>query len=313
MDWLGNSYTASDCCVVFKGMIMHVRTGCLRIFLLTLPAIILASCSLPPSEELNRTLQTSFRADIYTVQSGDTLYSIAWRYQMDHKNLIRWNNLSPPYQLISGQKLVIQRQNNVIVDKVEPQKPKQNVTQVSVSTNPSAKTSGLRTTRSKIIAQPIGSLPKADNNLTKKVEIKEKPVRNHSSAKNENLYRRTKKGWQWPSEGRLLKQVSEYSVDKKVIQIEGITGQSIRAAASGEVVYSGEMPKQGHLLIIKHNKTFISSYANNSELLVSEGDSVAVGQKIALMGRGQKGKPILKFGIRLDGKPVDPLKYLPER
>ncbi len=292
---------------------MRVDVCWLRIFLLIVPVSILASCSLPPSEQLNRTLQTSFRADIYTVQSGDTLYSIAWRYQMDHKNLIRWNNLSPPYQLFSGQKLVIQRQNNVIVNKVEPQKPKQNVTQVSVSTNPSAKTSGLRTTRSKIIAQPIGSLPKADNNLTKKVEIKEKPVRNHSSAKNERLYRRTKKGWQWPSEGRLLKQVSEYSADRKVIQIAGITGQSVRAAASGEVVYSGEMPKQGHLLIIKHNTTFISSYANNSKLLVSEGDSVTVGQKIALMGRGQEGKPILKFGIRLDGKPVDPLKYLPER
>ena len=93
MDWLANRYTASDRCVVLKGIIMRVNISYLRIFLLVIPVGILTSCGLPPSEQLNRTLQTSFRADIYTVQGGDTLYSIAWRYQMDHKNLIRWNNL----------------------------------------------------------------------------------------------------------------------------------------------------------------------------------------------------------------------------
>ena len=313
MDWLANRYTASDRCVVLKGIIMRVNISYLRIFLLVIPVGILTSCGLPPSEQLNRTLQTSFRADIYTVQGGDTLYSIAWRYQMDHKNLIRWNNLSPPYQLVSGQKLVIQRQNNAVASRVKAQKPTKNETQPSVSTNASAKTSGLRSTRSRISAKPISDFQKTDNNLTVKAEVKQKTVGNQSLPDNKRLYRPTKNGWQWPSEGRLLKQGSGLSTERQVIHISGIAGQSIRAAASGEVVYSGEMPKQGHLLIIKHDTTFISSYANNSKLLVSEGDSVVVGQKVASMGGGQSNKPILKFGIRLDGKPVNPLKYLPKR
>ncbi|MBF8268510.1 MAG: peptigoglycan-binding protein LysM, partial [Gammaproteobacteria bacterium] len=83
-------------------------------------------------------------------------------------------------------------------------------------------------------------------------------------------------------------------------------------AADGEVVYSGSgLLGYGKLIIIKHNDTYLSAYAHNDNLFIEEGMQVASGQKIATMGIGNNGKPLLHFEIRKDGKPVDPMRYLP--
>ena len=275
--------------------------------------IFLTSCGLPKNETLNRTLQTSFRTDTYIVQTGDTLYSIAWRYQMDHKNLIRWNNLRPPYRLAAGQKLVISRQNNDV--SVAASKPADGEieTQSTVSTTPSAKTTGLRTSRSSISAQPLEKRGVLVKNLTEQTAKIDLPAKNMTSSSVPSVNRPNKHGWQWPTEGRLVGQFVAGELENSVIKIAGIAGQEIRAASSGEIVYSGNMASYGNLLIIKHNSSYISSYSQSGTLLVNEGDTVIAGERIAVMGVDNSGKPLLKFGIRLDGKPVDPLQYLPKR
>jgi lipoprotein NlpD len=101
---------------------------------------------------------------------------------------------------------------------------------------------------------------------------------------------------------------------KKGIVIAGEAGQVVRAARNGKVVYGGSgLVGYGKLIILKHNKTFLSAYAHNRRLLVSEGDRVEVGQPIAEMGSSGTSRPMLHFEIRRDGKPVDPLGYLPQR
>lgn len=91
-------------------------------------------------------------------------------------------------------------------------------------------------------------------------------------------------------------------------------GEPVNAAAAGEVVYAGsELAGYGKLIIMKHNNSYLSAYAHNKELLVREGDSVKAGQKIAEIGSTGTTEPKLHFEIRHNGKPVDPMRFLPER
>lgn len=101
---------------------------------------------------------------------------------------------------------------------------------------------------------------------------------------------------------------------KKGIAIGGISGSPVRAAAAGKVVYAGSgLVGYGRLIIVKHNKSFLSAYGHNQNLAVKEGDWVKRGQQIASMGNSGTSRTMLHFEIRRYGKPVDPLRYLPRR
>lgn len=117
--------------------------------------------------------------------------------------------------------------------------------------------------------------------------------------------------WQWPIKKRILKTFSQ--TGNKGIDIHGKVGQKVRSAASGKVVYSGSALKgYGNLLIIKHNYLYLSAYANNRRVLVKEGELVKKGQVIAEVGLVGGKKASLHFEIRKNGKPVNPLHYLPK-
>lgn len=118
--------------------------------------------------------------------------------------------------------------------------------------------------------------------------------------------------WQWPLRGKIIRDFA--ATNKKGIDIEATLGQSVFSVEEGEVVYSGSgLIGYGQLIIIKHDKLFLSAYANNESALVKEGQVVAQGQEIARCGNGRTGKPSLYFEIRKNGKSVDPLQLLPAR
>ena len=95
------------------------------------------------------------------------------------------------------------------------------------------------------------------------------------------------------------------------IGIAGREGQPVRAAAAGRIVYAGGgLIGYGQLVIIKHDETFLSAYGYNSELLVTQGQDVARGATIALMGQGPGRQARLHFEIRRSGVPVDPLLFV---
>jgi lipoprotein NlpD len=117
--------------------------------------------------------------------------------------------------------------------------------------------------------------------------------------------------WLWPATGKIVTGFSD-SANLKGIDIAGKLGQPVIASAAGKVVYAGTgLRGYGKLVIVKHNNTFLSAYAHNKDLLVTEGQQVTRGQKIAEMGNSDSDQVKLHFEIRKLGKPVDPLKYLP--
>jgi lipoprotein NlpD len=123
------------------------------------------------------------------------------------------------------------------------------------------------------------------------------------------LARNSSLSWIWPTDV-----ISEpRPVPGGGILLSGKLGQAVRAACAGRVVYTGSgLRGYGNLIIIKHGEGLLSAYAHNRELLVHEGQEVTGGQEIAHMGEGARLAPTLYFEIRQNGKPVDPMGYLPK-
>jgi len=119
--------------------------------------------------------------------------------------------------------------------------------------------------------------------------------------------------WQWPVEGGAATLTTRPNGGLGLM-IGGRSGQDIRSAGEGRVVYTGTgLLGYGQLVIIKHNDTYLSAYGHTQSVAVKEGDAVAAGQRIATMGNGPQGSPMLYFEIRINGAPGNPLSLLPQR
>ena len=224
----------------------------------------------------------------HLVDKGDTLYSIAWRYQLDYKSVASWNAIAPPYVIYPGQRI-----------RLAPEKQKTAALQPGpVATREPA--------RRRPVAPPV-VVPKPSAPVKPAI----KPPRVPASKKAAGATGPGSIRWRWPARGTLLK--SDSPTARKGIDIAGKTGQKIVAAAPGEVVYSGSgLLHYGRLIIIKHNEAYLSAYAHNQTLMVTEGDQVKGGQQISTMGANSVGKPVLHFEIRRNGKPINPLQQLPQ-
>jgi len=231
----------------------------------------------------------------YAVRRGDTLYSIAWQHNLDVEQLARSNGLHAPYTIYPGQHLRVGRAAAPPVTRP-----------LARSATPAAK-----------------RLPKAAQAPTGTHRVRPAPVPVPASASVQAPATAGTGGaqppvydgrWVWPTRGRLLHGYRENTSGKKGIDISGHPGQPVKAAAGGKVVYVGSgLVGYGRLIIIKHNGSLLSAYGHNSKLLVTEGDHVRAGQLIAKMGSSGTNRTALYFEIRKDGKPVDPVQYLPQR
>jgi lipoprotein NlpD len=218
-----------------------------------------------------------WQPDSYTVQSGDTLYGIAFRHGLDYRDLAAWNGLGRGDLIHPGQTIVLQAPGGGSV----PAGSSIPVTSRSASASRS----------------PPAVTPPPPATRTPRVASVSPPT-----------------SWVWPTDGTLSASFGNGSLGGKGIDITGRVGQPVRAAADGEVVYSGSgLIGYGQLIIVKHNEAFLSAYGHNSRLAVREGDRVKAGEAIAQMGEGPGRKPVLHFEVRHNGKPVDPMRYLPQR
>ena len=219
----------------------------------------------------------SIKITQHQVEKGETIYSIAWRYGLDHKTLAKVNGISYPFIIHPGQKLTWGRSShsNIVAQKKRK-------TKVRIASKSSAKSSWKASTSKKASS----AKPAIKNNVLVK--------------------------WRWPSKGKVIAFFSTAGKVNKGIDIEGKLGESVKAAAAGKVVYAGTgLLGYGKLIIIKHNEQYLSAYAHNRVLLVKEGDTVKAGKKIGEMGISGAKQTKLHFEIRRNGKPVNPLKYLP--
>ena len=229
---------------------------------------------------------------VHIVSKGETLYSIAWRYNLDFRKLAVANNIGSDFRILPGQKLRLTTFRS------------------TAKTQPSAVTTSntdKKVTPVKVIAKKERSV--VEVKTSPKVAVaKQKSVRKVVSSSVQ------KDSWLWPVRGKILRKFSTGSHPHKGLDISGYLGQSINAAGSGTVVYAGSgLVGYGKLLIIKHSDRYLSAYGHNRKLLVVEGETVKQGQQVAEMGDTGTNSVKLHFELRRDGKPVNPLAYLPKQ
>lgn len=249
--------------------------------------------------------EPAYAAGQHRVARGETLYSIAWRYGHDFREVAAWNNISAPFTIYPGQVLTTTGPSlarlNPALEAPDPVPPPPDT---AASSAPKALPPTKPATRSN--PKPVAK-PAAKPAVTKPVARPTKPATQPASKVTGNV---STNGWAWPTDGKVIRGFR--SGDRKGVDFGGREGQPIIAAASGDVVYSGSgLRGYGQLIIIKHNKNFLSAYAHNKKLHVKEGDKVVRGQRIADMGRTGAERVKLHFEIRKNGKPVDPFGYLP--
>ncbi len=263
-----------------------------------------------------------WRPEYHLVKKGDTLYSIALDYGQDYRELAAWNNLEDPGLIKIDQRLRLFPPDSVGEATTIQPTALAVPAAVPVFSEPKARKlpyseQALAQLKMPVPGPATSPVPAVS---ASPAQPSAKPAAAHAPsatvpvpAPKETTAGDGKMTWEWPAQGKLLYGFGQ-GPNQKGVGIEGRSGQPVLAAAPGKVVYSGSgLRGYGKLIIIKHNASYLSVYAHNSQILVKEGQTVAKGQKIAEIGNTDSDRIALHFEIRRLGKPIDPLQYLPER
>jgi lipoprotein NlpD len=286
----------------------------------------------------------------YRVVRGDTLYAIAFRHGLDFRDVAAWNRIEPPYRIYAGQELHLQapRDWRPAAAAAAPPRPAaapaapaantpivvaapatrsatpggagvfEDVPESAPSAAPptapeQARVPAAREAASAPPAPSASTAPPAPSAgkpapKSSPPAAAPPPIAPDSSSSAGGI------AWRWPGKGALLGTFVAGEQTRQGIDIGGNAGDPVLAAADGEVVYSGNgLIGYGELIIIKHNASFLSAYGHNRKRLVQEGERIRAGQQIAEMGSSASSRDELHFEIRKNGKPVNPLDYLPGR
>ncbi|HSE13442.1 MAG TPA: peptidoglycan DD-metalloendopeptidase family protein [Rudaea sp.] len=284
----------------------------------------------------------------YRVVRGDTLYAIAFRNGLDFRELAAWNAIEPPYRIYAGQDLRLgppsaQAATSRVATAAAPAVPARAPTAPAPAASPGpAPQNGKRTTGSGMFedvpattqapaavepasppaspqAMPSTVVPATAPATPPKSQVAEQQTKPAAETAPKASGEAPVNGaagvvWRWPGKGALIGSFVAGDQTRQGIDIAGTAGDPVLAAADGEVVYSGNgLLGYGELIIVKHNASFLSAYGHNRKRLVQEGDRVRGGQQIAEMGSSASARDELHFEIRRNGKPVNPLDYLPPR
>jgi lipoprotein NlpD len=277
--------------------------------------------------------QAAMVGDSYRVMRGDTLYAIAFKHGLDYRDLASWNRILPPYRIYAGQELRLGASvptssaavasaapDHAAVATVSALPAPPRYPHVDNAPSPPKLPASVAVTEppaeSAAAAAEVKLVPAPTVPSAAPVKPAPASIAAGESVPAEGAAQLNAGGvtWRWPGNGKVVGTYVSGDQTRQGIDIAGKEGDPVQAAADGEVVYSGNgLLGYGELIIVKHNASFLSAYGHNRKRLVQEGDKVKAGQQIAEMGSGASSREELHFEIRKNGKPVNPLDYLPVR
>lgn len=234
----------------------------------------------------------------HTIASGESLYTIARRYDVSASDIIAANSISSPDRIQVGQRLVIPGRPDLLAQRA------QQATQVA-STAPAAGTLTPPATPSApaAAATPAPSTPPVQQVATAQPSQVSAAPQPSSAAAVSDKFR-------WPLSGRVI---TDFTASRGTgINIEAPEGTTVRAAEGGEVIYVGNAVEgYGNLILVKHSNGFVSAYAHLNTIGVVKGDRVNRGDSIGTVGMtGSVTRPQLHFELRRGATPVDPVPLL---
>lgn len=278
----------------------------LRGFVLLLLTSMLLACVGPGTPVVSDRSVGDRSQQTYTVRRGDTLYSIAWRFDLDHRRLAAANQIRAPFTIFPGQQI---RLTELVAQSAQATKNPTAAVQTStpkpgarVPSKPSSKTSSKLSSKSGQHAQATPSQTKtapAKATVSRPATSKSLPADSKKSAK----------GWYRPLP---QKPSVLFSKDNKGIDYVITSRSRVQSTRSGEVVYAGNgIAGFERLVIIKHSGELLSAYSFNGKMMVSEQQQVGGGSRIAEILPRPGVRQILHFEVRRMGKPVNPQSLLP--
>ena len=231
--------------------------------------------------------KSSYSAHTYTVEKGDTLYTISWKSGQDYRDIAKLNGIRPPYNIFPGQRLTLKKSSRSIV--------KRSNNGTGLSSN----------SKSNQVVDPPKKQAYGKSNATVTKEV---------TTSSGSEFPSKIAAWLWPTKNTVTRGFSNTEHGNKGLDFNGSLGSPILATAAGKVVYTGDALRgYGKLVIVKHSDSFLSAYAHNDSILVKEQQWVRAGQKIATMGKSGSDTVKLHFEVRYKGQSIDPLRYLPKR
>lgn len=295
--------------------------------------LLLAACTQSPAPTVDRSPTAQARAVAgegeYMVKRGDTLYRIARENGLDHRELAAINSIDNPATLREGQ---ILRLRPVVPGEGVPAAGAPMAMPIGVgsgvevrpldgSAPPATAASAGNTIRepkggkepysdeayARLNSQPpVAPLAAASSASTASEASAASTTEAAGTAQVEGVL------WAWPSPAKI--KAGYNGASNKGVDFAGKQGDPVLSAGEGRVLYVGDaLAGYGKLVIVKHSTDHLSVYAHNSRILVKEGQAVKLGQKIAEMGSTGTDSVKLHFEIRKQGKPVDPMPFLPKR
>lgn len=292
-------------------------------------ASVLVACGSSPAPVSTRSPPASERIQHHIVSRGETLYAIAWRYELAPQQLATANGLAPPYTLRIGQRLTLDLSRGPVRSHTSSRSVARvgkhtvlkgetlygiarrynlSVEQLAIA-NGIVRPYTLYAGQSLRLERSAGSPTKAAGRESSTAS-RAHAAQTHKSNTSAKLPAAGWK-WRWPAKGKITRFYDSHRVFKG-INIHSRAGRAVRAAAPGVVVYAGDgLRGYGRLIIVKHSETYLSAYAHNRKILVKEGAQVTSTSKIAEVGGDSANPGRLYFEIRKDGKPVDPVRLLP--
>jgi lipoprotein NlpD len=244
----------------------------------------------------------------YVVRPQDTLYSIAWRHDLDFRDLARWNNIGADFHIAVGQVLLLgpgPGPGPSAGAAPRGSAPRETTPPVSAPHENAPRSAPASEAPQSGKPRP---LPEAPANAAPSARNTGPPPRAPSGHETQAVPRTLNAAsrWVWPTDAV----GAPRPIPSGGILMSGRLGQDVRAASAGRVVYTGSgLRGYGNLIIIKHADSLLSAYAHNREMLVHDGQEVAAGQVIAHMGEGSEHAAILYFELRQNGRPIDPLPF----
>lgn len=235
-------------------------------------------------------------AYVHQVESGESLYTIARRYNVTAQAIIQANGFSSPDKIFVGQKLVIPGKASVLAAMgPKGNKPVEAPAEKVAAVDPAAITP-VKPLEAKVAEKPVE---------VAKVE----PAKPLEQPKTEPVLSGADK-FRWPISGRVI---TDFANSKGTgINIEAPEGAAVRAAENGQVIYAGSgVEGYGNLILIRHPNGYVSAYAHLQQMNVAKGTVVNRGDNIGTAGKtGSVSKPQLHFELRKGATPVDPIPLL---
>ena len=274
---------------------------------------------------------TSTTAASVVAASGDTVYDIARRHRVSVRAVIEANNLTPPYRLRVGQRVVLPRPREHLVRRGDTLYGISR--RYGVGMYALARANRLGPPYTILVGQRLRlpgaarlalAAPKPKPAATSKAAPgKATPAPKPKAASKTprppppaipSPPPSSGKGFLWPVRGKV---VSGFGPKAKGLHNDGVNiaaprGTPVLAAENGVIAYAGnELRGFGNLLLVKHDNGWITAYAHTQDLTVKRGDRVKKGQVIAHVGStGNVSTPQLHFELRRGKNAVDPVKYL---